>query len=148
MNKLAFRKIHDLVAEDDLADAIQLLLKEMPKNKIDEAILHSARFKDLQRHIRLGLIDYKEQSLTKSQIRYGILESVKAIEGEFQVSVLVAGTGRYNLPVDVYLMAKSIGKKLGEEGAKLVCGGWEGVDYVVDEVVSNKVVDLIKKIKP
>lgn len=137
MNKSLKESIYDLIARDELHEAIEILLNQLPENKIDEMILQSARFNDLQKQIRLGLIDYKEQSLTKSQIRYGIIEFLKTLEGSSHLSVLVAGTGRYNLPEDVYLIAKCIGAKLGKEGMKLICGGWEGVDFVVADEYSK-----------
>ena len=68
-----------------------------------------------------------------SQLRYGILETINAIEGKKVISVLVAGTGRYELPKEVSLMAQALGKELAINKMKLICGGWDGVDYLTAE---------------
>lgn len=127
------------------SDAIALLLREIPNDDKAEAILHSAKFHDLQKQIRLGLIDYERQSVSLSQIRYGITETLRALEGEQSLSVLVAGTGRYDLPQPVLEMAKAIGSELASQEMQLVCGGWQGVDYVVAEHFAQR---LLAQHKP
>jgi predicted Rossmann-fold nucleotide-binding protein len=53
------------------------------------------------------------------------------------VAVLVVGTGKYNIPEVLYKTTKALGNALASEGYKLVCGGWEGVDYVVADEFSK-----------
>jgi CheY-like chemotaxis protein len=45
-------------------------------------------------------------------------------------SVLVVGTGSYNLPKPVELAARGVGSVVGESGCRLITGGWQGVDHV------------------
>lgn len=52
-------------------------------------------------------------------------------------SVLVAGTGAFNLTPQVYQASLSVGKLIGELELNLIVGGWEGVDYVVAEEFSK-----------
>jgi predicted Rossmann-fold nucleotide-binding protein len=53
-------------------------------------------------------------------------------------SILVAGTGNYQLPVEVYLTAKKLGEKIAEYDYNLITGGWQGVDYLVSESFANQ----------
>lgn len=138
-----YQPIKALVAQDRLSEAVEQLLKLAPDLYENEAIIHSARLAGLQKQIRLGLIREEERSVTMSQIRYGILETVKALEGLPQpLSVLVAGTGRRELPEEVYWTAMALGEELGKMEMKLIVGGWEGVDYVVAEHYTKEIVRM------
>lgn len=139
MTELIKKNILHLIAQGDLQEAIATLLKEIPDDFQSEAVLHAARFSDLQKQIRLGLMDYENQSVTRSQIRYGIMQTLQALEGNQTISVLVAGTGKYHLPNEVYQATAALGKLLGEADFHLVCGGWEGVDYVIAEEFSKAI---------
>ncbi len=75
------QQIRDLIARNDLADALQqlrLLLDSSPK--LDEAILQSARFQDIRKQIRLGTVSNAESNLTQNQIRAGLLDLLRDIE--------------------------------------------------------------------
>jgi len=74
-------QIRDLVSRDEVALAIELL-HEMLKNspKLDDAIMQSARHHDILRQIRLGIVDDHQASLTKNQIRTGILDLLRELE--------------------------------------------------------------------
>lgn len=146
MNKGIIYKVVNYVKAGQDRDALELLLRVIPENFRDEAILHSARFHDIQKQFRLGLIDSEKQRVTMSQIRYGIMETIKAIEGQNSISVLVAGTGKFDLPKEVYWLTSAIGKELGRKRHKLICGGWEGVDYVVAEEFSKVILDSFNSI--
>jgi hypothetical protein len=76
-----FDQIRELIARDELKTALtqlRLLLENSPK--LDEVILQSARFSDIRRQIRLGLVSDKEANLTQNQIRTGLLELLREIE--------------------------------------------------------------------
>lgn len=76
-----FDQIRDLIARDELKTALtqlRLLLENSPK--MDEVILQSARFSDIRRQIRLGLVSDKEANLTQNQIRASLLELLQEIE--------------------------------------------------------------------
>ena len=73
--------IRDLIARDDLTAAL-LQLRGLLENspKLDEALLQSARFHDIRKQIRLGMVSHAEANLTQNQIRYGLLELLCDIE--------------------------------------------------------------------
>ncbi len=75
--------IRNLIANDEMDAALgqlQLLLDNSPQ--LDEAIIQAARFQDIRKQIRLGLVSHAEADLTKNQIRFGLLELLKEIELE------------------------------------------------------------------
>ena len=74
-------QVRELIRTDDLPEALRLL-QELLKNspKLNEVLLQSARWSDISRQIRLGLVDFNQASLTKSQIRAGLLELLAEIE--------------------------------------------------------------------
>lgn len=79
--------IRNLIANDDLPAALEQLrglLENSPK--LDEAILQSARFKDIRRQIRLGMVSNAEASLTQNQIRAGLLDLLREIEDSVRVT--------------------------------------------------------------
>ena len=76
-----FDQIREFIARDEMETAleqIRLLLDNSPK--LDEAILQSARFTDIRKQVRLGLVSHTEANLTKNQIRDGLLELLREIE--------------------------------------------------------------------
>lgn len=80
-----YHQIRYLIADDDLSRALaQLhdLLQNSPK--LDEVLLQSARLNDISRQVRLGLTDFSQASLTKNQIRAGLLELLTEIESREQ----------------------------------------------------------------
>lgn len=74
-------QVQELIRTDDLPEAFHLL-QELLKNspKLNEVLLQSARWSDISRQIRLGLIDFNQASLTKSQIHAGLLGLLAEIE--------------------------------------------------------------------
>jgi len=74
-------QIDYLMSKDDLKGVIDLLHKVLKKSpKLDEAILHSARYSDLTKQIRLGVIDFEQANISKNRIRLAVLELVRDIE--------------------------------------------------------------------
>lgn len=82
MNTQSFlANIRDLIARDDLSAALsqlRSLLENSPK--LDEALLQSARFQDIQKQIRLGTVSHAEANLTQNQIRDGLLDLLREFE--------------------------------------------------------------------
>lgn len=78
--------IRQLIASDELSQALRLL-QELLQNspKLNEAILQSGRLSDISRQLRLGLIDQDQASLTKNQIRAGILELLDEVEAQEKI---------------------------------------------------------------
>jgi hypothetical protein len=73
--------IRDLIAKDDFKTAIQqlsALLKDSPR--LDEAIQQSARYNNVLRQIRLGLVDFQSANIAQNQIRDGVLELLREME--------------------------------------------------------------------
>jgi 23S rRNA pseudoU1915 N3-methylase RlmH len=139
MNPFAKQEILQLIARDEIENAIELLMAQMPKAGSIDMVLQSNRFYSLQKDIRMGIVAYADKTITKNQIVFGILEMIKSMEGDRSRTVLVAGTGRESLPPEVWMTARSLGRKLGEQNCSLVVGGWQGVDYVVAEAYAGAV---------
>lgn len=77
------KTIRQLIAKDELNTALaQLrnLLKNSPN--LDEVLLQSARFQDIRKQIRQGIISNAEANLTQNQIRAGLLELLTEIENQ------------------------------------------------------------------
>ena len=76
-----FALIRNLIAHNDLPTALrhlQTLLDNTPQ--LDEILLQSARFHDIRKQIRLGMVSHAEANLTQNQIRAGLLELLQEIE--------------------------------------------------------------------
>jgi hypothetical protein len=58
--------------------------------------------------------------------------------------VLVAGTGRTDLPSAVNWAARATGRALARAGYGLVVGGWAGVDYVTAESFQAELLSVRK----
>jgi hypothetical protein len=81
-------RIRELVAADQLGEAIrQLLLLLQNSPLLDEAILQSGRLSDIQRQIRNGTVRHDDATLTKNQIRTGILGLLTEIEAQTLTNV-------------------------------------------------------------
>ena len=73
--------IRDLIANDDFKTAIQqlsALLKNSPR--LDEAVQQSARYNNVMRQIRLGLVDFEAANIAQNQIRQGLIDLLREIE--------------------------------------------------------------------
>lgn len=73
--------IRDLIANDDFKTAIQqlsALLKNSPR--LDEAVQQSARYNNVMRQIRLGLVDVEAANIAQNQIRQGLIDLLREIE--------------------------------------------------------------------
>lgn len=74
-------QIRKLVANNEFNEAIQQLSKLLENSpKLDEVMLNSARYEEICQQVRLGIVGTEEASLTKNQIRWGILELLRNIE--------------------------------------------------------------------
>lgn len=73
--------IRNLIVDDETEKAIQqlrLLLDNSPL--LDEAILQSARFQDICKHIRLGTVSREDASIAQNQINAALLDLLWEIE--------------------------------------------------------------------
>jgi effector-associated domain 11 (EAD11)-containing protein len=73
--------IRQCIACDDLDITLQQLrslLEHSPR--LDEILLQSACWHDIRQQIRLGLVSYENATLTKNQIRAGLLDLLREIE--------------------------------------------------------------------
>lgn len=74
-------QIGNLIANDNLPRAIGLLKEFLDKSpKLDEAIIQSARFNDISKQIRLGVVDFEQANITKNKIRFAILDLLRDVE--------------------------------------------------------------------
>lgn len=79
--KLFVEHIYDLVAKNELRNAIELLLKLLKNSpKLNDVILQSSRLTDIVQQIRNGEVTSENANVTKNQIRLGILSLASEIE--------------------------------------------------------------------
>ncbi len=79
-----------------------------------------------------------KRALTSQQEGYSELkELISKHSPDTRTSVLVVGTGAYDLPQSVYQSSVEVGRLLAELNCNLIAGGWEGVDYVVADEFSK-----------
>lgn len=94
MNKTQFfQHLRALIAADELQTALQKLqtfLEHSPR--LNEAILQMSRFQAIQQQIRIGVVSHKEASLTKNQIRAGLLDFINELEQQGNRPLLQAET--------------------------------------------------------
>lgn len=79
------KKIIKLIGKDNLDDAIRKLhnfLQSHPKT--DELVIQSARYNDLKKQIRLGVIDLEKANITKNKIRLALIELLDEIEDYYK----------------------------------------------------------------
>ena len=86
MNILNFtNRIGNLIGENNLETAIFELGELLQKSpKLDELIVQSARYNDIMKQIRLGIIDFESAEITKNKIRYAILDLLREIENSVE----------------------------------------------------------------
>jgi formylglycine-generating enzyme required for sulfatase activity len=71
---------HHLV-EGKISEALRLLRALLQNTPLlNEAIQQSARYADICRQVRLGVVGYKEAQLTQNQISWGVLELLSELE--------------------------------------------------------------------
>lgn len=74
------KNIQDLIAQDQLPQAIKLLKKLLENSpKLDEVILQSARLQSIRKQVRTGQVNFEDGNVTHNQIRAGVLELVTEI---------------------------------------------------------------------
>ncbi len=80
-------RVGDLIGKDDLKTAITELSNLLRNSKkLDEIILHSARYNDLMKQIRSGTISFEDANITKNKIRYAVLDMLRDIEESVETS--------------------------------------------------------------
>lgn len=81
-NKATIEKIRDLIANDELKMAFQQIQRLLTKSpKLDAAILQSARYNGIQSQIHSGIVSHENAEVTINQIRSGLLDLLRKIEG-------------------------------------------------------------------
>jgi hypothetical protein len=76
-----FDQIRALIARDEMDTALQQLRALLDNSpKLDEVLLQSARFQDIRKQIRLGLVSHAEANLTQNQIRAGLVDLLSEME--------------------------------------------------------------------
>ena len=100
--------IRNLIAKDDFPRAIQelsALLKDSPH--LDEAIQQSARYNDIMRQIRLGIVDFQTATITKNQIRMGLLALLSEIEERENEPNIKAEVERFSIKIEKNVLNNS-----------------------------------------
>jgi hypothetical protein len=116
---IAFGSDGDTIASASAEGAVRLYRLQIREQR-REIVLDSARHQfvpALQSPLTLSLADGRHYRLSPRAERLG--------------SVLVAGTGSYQLLAAERMVSEQIGRLLAESGYQLVGGGWPGVDHIV-----------------
>lgn len=76
-----FEEIRSLIARNRLSAAFKLMSNVLNNSPLlDEAVLQSARWHEIRKHIRQGTLSQMEANLTLNQIRASILDLLREIE--------------------------------------------------------------------
>ena len=99
--------IRDLIAKNRLDEALQSLHTLLDNSPLlDEAILHSARWRDIREQIRKGAVGHEIADVAKNQIRDGLLGLLREIEEREQQPAIreeIAKTdARYQIAEKIY----------------------------------------------
>jgi len=79
------KNIRDLIARNELTQALQQLRTILDNSPLmDEAVLQAARFADIRKQIRQGLVGHEEANLTQNKIRAGLLELLGEMEAQLE----------------------------------------------------------------
>ena len=101
--------IRNLIGKDQFSEAIQqlsALLKDSPL--LDQAVQQSARYNNVMKQIRLGLVDFESANIAQNQIRYGVLELLSEIEEqEQQAPAIKAEVERYTFKIEKNVVKNS-----------------------------------------
>ena len=83
-------QIMDMIAKDQIKEAIQEtqnLLKGSPQ--FYELTLQSARYSDVMKSIRMGMIDFSDASIEKNKIRFALIDMLRDLEESRQTNAAV-----------------------------------------------------------
>lgn len=81
LTKKYCRRLRQLIGENELESVFQELTRLLQNSpRLDEAIMQSARWSDLQKQVSLGLLSYEQSEIGKNKIRTGLLALVKEVE--------------------------------------------------------------------
>ena len=88
-------KINDIrrqIAAGNTSKAISEMISLIEEKEFyNEAILYSSRFNELEKNLRLGIIDYKSSIVTRNQINYALIQLIQEIDnsinqpGDFEI---------------------------------------------------------------
>jgi DNA polymerase III gamma/tau subunit len=74
-------QITNLIAQGNLKEAIAQLSELLKHTKhLDEVLQQSARFNDIKKQIRLGIVDFESAELTKNKITFALIELMNEID--------------------------------------------------------------------
>lgn len=135
--------IRELIAKDDFKTAIQqlsALLKDSPL--LDEAVQQSARYNNVLKQIRLGLVDFQTANIAQNQILNGILELLREIEEQEQTQPSIKAE------VERYAVKNSVNQSTINAGGNAIIGDGNTINYFTsDEATRNKPVNNRKWLK-
>lgn len=116
--------IRDLIARNELSEALEQLRTILDNSPLlDEAILQAARFADIRKQIRLGLVDHKEANLTQGQIRAGLLDLVGEMETQLELGAAAAQPKAAALRSEMEAAISVLNSKNVVIGSTITAGG-------------------------
>ena len=122
--------LRQLVQKDNIEKVIQEL-SELLQNSphLDEALLHSARWDDLKKQIRLGQLSYEESNVSKNQIRLAVLELINEIEEQTEDPIIEK---------EVTQHVQTISGKNIVSGSQIQAGGDVNIGDRIQNVTESK----------
>ncbi|MEX0288049.1 MAG: hypothetical protein AB3N14_02980 [Flavobacteriaceae bacterium] len=77
------QQMHSLIENGDLPQVIDSLKKLFKgSKKLDELILHSARYNSIMEKIRMGTLDYENSTVAINQLTVALIHMVNTLENE------------------------------------------------------------------
>ena len=87
-NSIHFKKIRKLIELDKLSDAIEELKKHInDKDLLNDLIMQSAKYQELQLLNRNGVLDFEQLNIAKAKIRYSLLQIINEMENS-QIEII------------------------------------------------------------
>lgn len=114
-NKYKLLEIRELIAQDNLGQAfIELSNIVLDSEKSDELILLKARYSDLEKQKRLGIIDLSEKEQLKNNIRVSMISLVNEQEKRFRNDIKIKiGNHSKSMPVNQKMTHYGSGDNIG-----------------------------------
>lgn len=124
-------QIRELIANDDFKTAIRQLSALLTNSpRLDEAVQQSARYNNVMRQIRLGLVDFQEANIARNQIRQGLIDLLREIEEQEQPSI--------KAEVERYAVKNSVNQSSINAGGNAIIGDGNTINYFTNDNLLQK----------
>jgi endonuclease G len=111
---LYLKNVKDLIQEDELSDAFDLLNridKDLQIGIENDLILQRARFKSNEKDMMSGILSAENYQRTKAQLRYALVNIVEGIPRKMELNEMLRGVKGMNFSVDDEALEKIMGDR-------------------------------------